>query len=224
VKWLVPGAVLTLAAAAALASRFNQAAGEGGGVLSLFDASPSGALTSGEPDQAPDLFDQLTVNLDPRNYLSAGVDPSTAAANVRAFLDVIGYSEGADYDTLFGGGTFDSYADHPRQYVTRLVAGRDLTSSAAGKFQLLARTWDPIRARLQLPDFSPASQDAAATELIRERGALRDVQAGRFATAIDKVRRVWASLPGAGYGQPERSFTRLQAVYQAAGGTFESQA
>ena len=45
------------------------------------------------------------------------------------------------------------------------------------------------------------------------------MQAGRFAAAVGKVRRIWASMPGAGYGQPEQDLNRLQAAYQAAGGT-----
>jgi muramidase (phage lysozyme) len=47
---------------------------------------------------------------------------------------------------------------------------------------------------------------------------LEDVLAGRFDVAIYKCRKEWASLPGAGYGQGERSFTSLVQVYQYAGG------
>jgi lysozyme len=81
-------------------------------------------------------------------------------------------------------------------------------------------TWDRMRAKLGLPDFSPASQDAAAVGLIDDAGALNDVKAGRFETAIAKVRRIWASLPGAGYAQSERSMDMLRAAYQSAGGSF----
>ena len=119
------------------------------------------------------------------------------------------------YDILFGGGTFDSYAVHPRVR----VPFRNTYSTAAGRYQILSRTWDGLVNKLGLQDFTPASQDAAAVELIRERGALRDVQAGRVVTAINKVAKVWASLPGAGYNQPERQLTALVRAYGAAGGS-----
>lgn len=160
-------------------------------------------------------------------------DPAT---NLAAFLYAIRWAEGtanADgYRTLFGGSLFDSFADHPRiaqQFTNR--AGRTLWTTAAGAYQFMAisplpsggttrvNTWDRMQAKLGLPDFSPESQDAAAIELIREAGALDDVMAGRFAQAVEKVRGIWASLPGAGYDQPERPFTQLASVYEAAGGT-----
>ena len=55
---------------------------------------------------------------------------------------------------------------------------------------------------------------------IDEAGALLDVRAGRLAVAVGKVRRIWASLPGAGYSQPERPMAWLEARYRDAGGTF----
>lgn len=181
----------------------------------------------GEQDQTTDLLGDLSVMFDPSTYTPADVPPSVADANVRAFLDTIAYAEGTagprGYQTMFGYRYFDSYADHPRQYFPFTDgAGRSLRSSAAGRYQIIVKTWDTLRARLGLPDFSPASQDAAAIELIRERGALRDVQAGRVAAAISKCRSVWASLPGAGYAQPERSLSSLIQAYAAAGGTVET--
>jgi len=48
-------------------------------------------------------------------------------------------------------------------------------------------------------------------------GAL-DVHAGRIQSAIEKCRNIWASLPGAGYGQHERKLDDLLAHHIAAGG------
>ncbi|WP_417283548.1 glycoside hydrolase family 104 protein [Comamonas sp.] len=172
-------------------------------------------------DQTADALDSLGVMLDPTTYTPADVAPDEADMNLKAFLDMIAASEGTagrgdnGYNILVGGGTFDSYADHPRT-VVQVRAG--LASSAAGRYQFLARTWDSLAARLSLPDFSPQSQDAAAIELIRERGALNDVKAGRVEVAIQKVAKIWASLPGAGYNQPERRLSYLIAAYQNAGG------
>lgn len=157
----------------------------------------------------------------------AAVDPDQAARNVRAFLLTIRYAEGTagpdGYRTRFGGALFDSFADHPRIY-TPFTNGRGetLKSSAAGAYQFLVKTWDSLARRLQLVDFGPESQDRAAVELIRQAGALADVQAGRFAQAVDKVRKIWASLPGAGYAQPEKKLPDLVARYVNQGGNLES--
>ena len=42
---------------------------------------------------------------------------------------------------------------------------------------------------------------------IKERGALPMIDRGDIRQAIDRYRNVWASLPGAGYGQFERELT-----------------
>jgi muramidase (phage lysozyme) len=93
-----------------------------------------------------------------------------------------------------------------------------ISSSAAGAYQIIRRAWDGVRAKLGLPDFSPACQDAAALKLIRQRGALTDVRAGRFGVAVDKCKKEWASLPGASYGQHENTLARVQSAYTVAGG------
>jgi muramidase (phage lysozyme) len=226
VKWLIAAAA-TVAAAAYLARRATSTSAPAFTLPDGWQLPEWGGFAPSEPDQSNNLFESLAVTLNPTSYTPARVTAAAAATNTKAFLDVIAYAEGADYNTLFGGGTFASFADHPRQFLTFRLGGRDLTSSAAGRYQFLARTWDGLKpklARQGFTDFGPAAQDAGAIELIRERGALLDVQAGRFATAIEKVRKVWASLPGAGYDQPEKSYSQLLAVYQQAGGITESQA
>lgn len=152
------------------------------------------------------------------------VNPTpNAETNLAAFLLAIRMAEGTSgpngYRTLFGGGLFDSFADHPRRRITASMKGKTITSTAAGAYQALAGTWDDF-VRSQGPhDFSPASQDQFAVWAIRRRGALADVRAGRFDVAANKVRQEWASFPGAGYGQPEKSLVAIRNAYQAAGGT-----
>jgi lysozyme len=170
------------------------------------------------PYSAPDWLDQMNAFLqewDDMNQINAASDP-----NVYAFLRMLRVSEGTagpdGYRTLVGGRLFDSFADHPRLLVW--IPNLGINSSAAGAYQVLRKTWDGVREKLALPDFSPLSQDAAAIELIRQRGALADVRAGRFAVAIQKCRKEWASLPGAGYGQRENSLARLETAYRQAGG------
>ncbi len=144
---------------------------------------------------------------------------SAAQKNLRAFLIMIQYSEGTlgknAYRMLFGGGLFTDLSKHPDIPVTR----GGLTSTAAGAYQILYKTWQEIQQKLRLPDFSPSSQDKAAIELIKRRKALEDVLAGKFSQAIEKCRKEWASLPGAGYNQRERSANSLLSVYKIAGGT-----
>ncbi len=186
------------------------------------------------PDQLPGVLDTIAVqaasvtdNLAAAVGLGDQVDPGTADRNRRAFLDMIAYSEGTagpnGYRTMFGGTLTDSLADHPRQFFSFTdKAGRNLKTSAAGRYQFLSRTWDELAKALSLPDFGPASQDAAALELIRRRGALKDVDAGRISAAIAKCAPIWASMPGAGYAQPERKLNTLLASYSAAGGNLEA--
>jgi lysozyme len=156
---------------------------------------------------------------------------NSQAGNRGAFLDMIAFSEigpqllaASDngYDVIVGSTPaapklFDGYADHPRILVD---LGNGLKSTAAGRYQLLARYFDAYRRQLGLPDFSPQSQDLIALQQIRERRALDDIDAGRVSQAIAKVKNIWASLPGAGYGQRENGYADLLLAYQRAGGMF----
>lgn len=147
-------------------------------------------------------------------------------ANVCAFLDLLAWSEGTDngrqptkdsgYDVIVGGGLFTGYDDHPRKLIALPRLG--IKSTAAGRYQLLSRYWDAYRKQLKLADFSPLSQDLVALQQIRERRALDDIKAGRIADAIAKCRNIWASLPGAGYGQHEHKVGDLLARFESAGG------
>lgn len=147
--------------------------------------------------------------------------------NVQAFLRVIRHCEGtADddgYRRMFGGKLFDSFDDHPRQAQTfKLRKGGTLTSTAAGAYQFLARTWDALVKRYGFTDFSPQSQDLAAIALIDGRGALMDLVRGDLESAVRKCAREWASLPGSPYGQPTKSVAEVRRVYEQHGGQYSS--
>jgi muramidase (phage lysozyme) len=145
--------------------------------------------------------------------------------NVRAMLDAIAACEGTagplGYRTQFGGGTFDSFADHPKQVIERTLAGKPLASSAAGRYQFLARTWGSLVEQYGFPSFEPQWQDAGAVALIEGRGALEDVIAGRLEAAVRKLAPEWASLPGAPYGQPTKHITFVRDAYLRAGGRLD---
>ena len=142
--------------------------------------------------------------------------------NLYAFLIMLRHGEGTaslnGYRIMFGGGTFYSFADHPRKKIRRKSGSKYITSTAAGAYQFLEATWDDCRATLDLPDFSPASQDRAARFLIFRRKALDDVVAGRIRTAIRKCNKEWASLPGSPYGQPTITIDKALALFSEAGG------
>jgi muramidase (phage lysozyme) len=142
--------------------------------------------------------------------------------NLKAFLDMIAVSEGTagkgddGYNVIVGGSLFTDYKDHPRKLVW-LRPG--LASTAAGRYQLLSRYYDAYKKQLNLPNFSPLSQDLIAVQQIRERKALNDIEKGYISVAINKVKNIWASLPGAGYGQHENKIDKLITAYKDAGGT-----
>ena len=146
--------------------------------------------------------------------------------NILAFLDTIAYAEGTPkygkedgYNVMFGGETFSDYSDHPRKAITRKMGNSTITSTAAGRYQFLSRTWDAIVKQYGFRGrFIPEAQDLAAIKLIQERKAYQDIINGDFDIAVRKVSNIWASFPGAGYGQPEKKLEELRNVYLKAGG------
>lgn len=151
------------------------------------------------------------------------------SANILAMLDAIAMSEGTatdpitqddGYDVLVTGvngrARFSSYAAHPDILI--LVNSAGLTSTAAGRYQLLHRYWVAYSAQLALPDFSPVSQDLIAIQQMRECSALQPLIEGDLSHAVALIAHLWASLPGAGYGQHQNDFDTIQKFYTDAGG------
>lgn len=151
-------------------------------------------------------------------------------SNVRAFLAMIGESEGADYRTLVHKGRKNSVikdlSKHPNIVVKTDQNGKavkkSLHSTAAGRYQFLYRTWSRFASALGLKDFSPESQDLAAIAQLNEVGAIPYILKGDIATAISKSRKIWASFPAAGYGQGENSLKKLLGYYGAAAGSLSN--
>ncbi len=158
----------------------------------------------------------------------ARLSPAQAGgANVCAFLDMLAFSEigpallavsDDGYNVIVGSTPknphlLTSYADHPR--VMMAFRNLNIKSDAAGRFQFISTTWDRLRAKLGLADFSPENQDRGAIELLRECGALPHILAGgwlaanEITIAIARASPIWASLPGAGYGQHENQLLPL---------------
>jgi muramidase (phage lysozyme) len=134
--------------------------------------------------------------------------------NVKAFLDTLSATEGAGYNTVVGGGKFDGFDKHPNK--VGLVTG-DGPSTAAGRYQITGTTWRGVSKKLGLNDFSPESQDKAAIELIRQRGALDDVRRGDWASAVPKLGGEWQSLPsGTSKHQGKRTWSEFNSAMEKA--------
>ena len=117
-----------------------------------------------------------------------------------------------DYDVIVGE-LFTDYSDHPRKLVT---LNPKLKSTSARRYQLLSRWWD-------------ARQAAWPEETLRKvrtlwhcsrlRSSASMIDRGDIRQAIDRCSNIWASLPGAGYGQFEHKADSLITAFKEAGGT-----
>lgn len=136
---------------------------------------------------------------------------------VKAFLDMIAAAEGTaasdGYYTQYTGTKFASFSDHPREMRCGRRYGKKLCSDAAGRYQFLSTTWDRFAKKFGVKDFSPRNQDLMAIELIRERGALADIEAGQLEPAVRKLAYIWPSFRRFG-GSVESSMPKLEAMYQ----------
>ena len=142
--------------------------------------------------------------------------------NVVAFLDMLAWSEGTigkgddGYnDIVDPAGFFSDYSTHPNLLVQ---VNAKIKSTAAGRYQLLSRYYEPYRKQLGLPDFSPVSQDKIAIQQIKERQAYQLSIAGKITDAISRCSNIWASLPGNTYGQRQHKLADLIRIYQRFGG------
>jgi muramidase (phage lysozyme) len=123
-----------------------------------------------------------------------------------AFLALIGWSESADYNTIVTGvngpSTFSDFSDHPfapqfnRKPVLWSVGPPPQYSTASGRYQILYHWWFAYKAELNLPDFSPSSQDAYALQILKERGAIPLIDDGDIQGAIVACHGEWESFPG----------------------------
>lgn len=163
---------------------------------------------------------------------------------IKAFLNTIGYAEGASYNTIVKGtvvssktdkslvgkknATFSDFSKHPETLVK--VNSKGLKSTAAGKYQIMSDTWNTtidkkgvkhigLKDRLGLTDFSPKSQDLAAVQKMIDKGMVDSILKGDIKSAINLGSGTWASLPNSnGVGnykdQNAKALNDLQNVYK----------
>ena len=153
-----------------------------------------------------------------RANLPAGSDTLSPDQLKSQILAHIRKSEGADYDTLYGGGRFNSFAAHPN---VGFVGPTGLPTHAAGGYQFEPGTWNQQAKKLGLNDFSPQSQDVAAWDLAQRtykqqtgRDILVDAQQGKV--NWEALGGEWEGLKGKGRSSTDiRPQTQTQAQAQA---------
>lgn len=136
---------------------------------------------------------------------------ATSTANAMRWLDVIRHAEGSNYNTRFGGGSYDHNKPHPGTVYTS-KSGRQ--SAAHGAYQFMPDTWKEINGGKNVPMTSQA-QDAAALRLMERAGVSPNAPFTRQNVA--KLAATWASLPNeqgqSAYKQPVKDFNKLQQVF-----------
>lgn len=136
---------------------------------------------------------------------------------IRAFLDTIAVTEGTTgpqgYHRQYTGSHFSSFKDHPREMKCALSNGKKLCSDAAGRYQFLSTSWDRFGPAVGATNFGPTYQDRVAIELIREKGALEDIEQGRVEEAFRKLHMVWPSF-GVTPTDVEQLMPKLVGTYQ----------
>ena len=142
----------------------------------------------------------------------------------KAFLDMLAWSEDDNgrlktrnhgYDVIVGGELFTDYSDHPRKLV--MTQNSVNVADATSFFPVGGMPQAAWPERL----LSKKSRTLSALQQIKERiSALPTmIDRGDIRQAIDRCSNIWASLPGAGYGQFEHKADSLIAKFKEAGGT-----
>lgn len=171
----------------------------------------------------------IRQQVQPQRAGTGAIATTNISPNLKAFLATIRYAEGTaasdGYRTIYTGAKFNSFDSHPTLRKCANAGGRQLCSDAAGAYQFLSSTWNATAKRIGAKDFSPKNQDLGAIDLVKNAGALPDIEAGNFEAAVHKVSPIWASLPnksGASFyahtGQSARPIDKLRKIYLQAGG------
>jgi len=203
----------------------------------------SGFGTTSRPGVASSIDYSKAPNVQGNPPTSTG---DTKIDNLSAFLWMIRSCEGTSgplgYRTMWTGATFDpesptyvstnkydksfdgqpnkayQWKDHPNLPIVAPISGKPVISTAAGAYAFLYSTWKECQAALNLPDFTPLSQDKACLYLLKRRRAIDDIETGNFTSAVNKCNRIWASLPGSPYNQHPKDIGTALALYKQAGG------
>ena len=141
----------------------------------------------------------------------------------KAFLDILAWSEelitdvsqNHGYDVIVGGELLywllrsPSQTCHAKPKLKSTGAGRYHSFFPVGGMPTASGNWKT----------SLEKSGRCGITAIKERGTLPMIDRGDIRQAIDRCSNIWASLPGAGYGQFEHKADSLIAKFKEAGGT-----
>lgn len=123
---------------------------------------------------------------------------------MKAFLRAMAAAEGGDYNLKYGGirgkkndkWQFSDFSTHPGP-------GSGGKMTAAGMYQIIKKTWRDSGEKMGLTDFSPATQDLLAVEILRSLRVIEKIVMGDIDSVLLKASEQWAALPQ-GIGKPSR--------------------
>ena len=179
--------------------------------------SATGCASETTPEESGDGQEALTGSGKPGNETCAPARATGAVARQpKALLDTIAWSEGTrgrgsdGYNVIVG----YQYAADCSRHPNRLVhLSKTLSSTAAGRYQFLYRTWNT----LGVSTFYPDNQDRGGLKLVTRRGVSvpsdRPLTATEFSNALSRLSYEWASLPPNRYGQGGHTASSVRAEY-----------
>lgn len=137
---------------------------------------------------------------------------------VSFLLTVSGVESSHRYNVIFGGERFSSFDDHPRVFKD---APGGVRTSAAGRYQNIATTWDEVAGELGLSDFSPENQDIGNWHLAQKRyksvtgsDLTSDIRAGEYGKIRKALAPTWEALGGM---SDEEFQAQMEGSYAAGG-------
>lgn len=165
------------------------------------DQRDSVELKDKEEGAPREFFGRGSVpNTEPDDYVSDLVEDP----RVKAYLETIAEQEHTGdtsdrvrYNTIYGG-TVEPIVEtgkHPRELIE--VEGQEEDSTAAGKYQINAPTWDRLKRAYsdRLINFKQRGQDLAAVFLLKEEQAIEPILNGNIKKANHRIHNIWASFP-----------------------------
>lgn len=173
---------------------------------------PPGARPSNIPDNSSELQLLNKMNTDVSAFPEERRGNTGNVANYvppippvdpikKSYLDLINAREGSPgYNEAFNYVPFNDLSKHPNIY------NKEHDTSAAGRYQINAPTWNEFAPKVGVTDFSPESQDKVAWKIAEENykvktgggdlyAALKSGDPATIATAFTKNRNRWVSLP-----------------------------
>lgn len=182
---------------------------QGGSLADLLGGSPSPGSASLPPGMLVGPKGYSAEDQARQTLKTPPVQDTTIPVAGRALLATIGgpgFESNGSYAQRYNQPDFTDFSKHPATFA-KIERGpnRGLSSNAAGRYQMISTTWNDQAKKLDLKDFSPASQDKAAWSLAQEtygqatkgRNLAADLANPANLPQIAKVlKSQWSSLPG----------------------------